>query len=68
MKPSSIRALNPLMRLPGIPADIRYTVPAEGMFLWFEIPGGFDAGRMMQADGMVRFARMIERERKRIAA
>jgi 2-aminoadipate transaminase len=88
-----------------LPADIRYTVPAEGMFLWFEMPEGFDAGRMMQTDGMdlgillipgesfsttgglknymrasfsmieqeqveegmIRFARMIERERIRIA-
>ena len=88
-----------------LPADIRYTVPAEGMFLWFEMPEGFDAGRMMTADGMelgvllipgesfsttgglknymrasfsmiepeqveegmIRFAGMIDRERKRIA-
>jgi 2-aminoadipate transaminase len=88
-----------------LPADIRYTIPAEGMFLWFEMSEGFDAGRMMAADGMelgvllipgesfsttgglknymrasfsmiapeqveegmIRFARMIERERKRIA-
>ena len=87
-----------------LPADIRYTVPAEGMFLWFEMPAGFDAGRMMVADGMdlgvllipgesfsttgglknymrasfsmiepeqveegmIRFAQMIGRERKRI--
>jgi DNA-binding transcriptional MocR family regulator len=88
-----------------LPADIRYAVPAAGMFLWFELPKGFDSGRMMRADGMelaillipgesfsttgslknymrasfsmiapeqveegmVRFARMIERERRRIA-
>jgi 2-aminoadipate transaminase len=88
-----------------LPVDIRYTVPAEGMFLWFEMPEGFDAGRMMENDcveleillipgesfsttgglknymrasfsmiapeqaeeGMCRFARMIERERKRVA-
>ncbi len=35
-----------------LPADIRYTVPAEGMSLWFEMPAGFDAGRMIMADGM----------------
>jgi 2-aminoadipate transaminase len=87
-----------------LPADIRYTVPADGMFLWFEMPAGFDTGRMMETDGMelgvllipgesfsttgglknfmrasfsmiapeqveegmIRFARMIERERKRV--
>lgn len=33
-------------------ADIRYAIPAEGMFIWFEMPKGFDAGRMMEIDGM----------------
>jgi len=89
-----------------LPADIRYTIPAEGMFIWFEMPESFDAGRMMETDGMelgillipgsgfstgsglkncmrasfsmiapeeveegiIRFAAMIERERKRIRA
>jgi DNA-binding transcriptional MocR family regulator len=88
-----------------LPADIRYNVPSAGMFLWFEMPQGFDADRMMEKDcldlgiillpgsafsttgglknhmrasysmispeqadeGMLRFARMIERERGRIA-
>ena len=28
-----------------LPADVRYHgIPAEGMFLWFEMPAGFDAG------------------------
>ncbi len=87
-----------------LPADIRYAIPAEGMFIWFEMPESFDAGRMMETDGMelgvllipgsafstgsglkncmrasfsmiapeeveegmIRFAAMIERERKRI--
>ncbi len=35
-----------------LPVDIRYAVPAEGMFLWFEMPESFDAGRMMETDGM----------------
>jgi hypothetical protein len=33
------------------PADIRYAVPAAGMFLWFEMLEGFNAGRGMQTDG-----------------
>lgn len=87
-----------------LPADIRYNVPSSGMFLWFEMPAGFDADRMMDKDcldlgiillpgsafsttgglknymrasfsmispeqadeGMLRFSRMVERERGRI--
>lgn len=87
-----------------LPADIRYNIPAAGMFVWFEMPAGFDASRMVETDGMelgillipgsgfsttgglsnymrasfsmiapeqvdegmVRFAKMIERERQRI--
>ena len=87
-----------------LPADVHYAIPAEGMFIWFEMPESFDAGRMMEMDGMelgvllipgsafstgsslkncmrasfsmiapeeveegmIRFAAMIERERKRI--
>ncbi|MBU4120220.1 MAG: PLP-dependent aminotransferase family protein [Proteobacteria bacterium] len=86
-----------------LPDDVRYHIPAEGMFLWFEMPAGFDADRMVESDGldlgvllvpgsgfsttvglknymrasfsmiapeqveegMIRFAKMIERERKR---
>jgi DNA-binding transcriptional MocR family regulator len=86
-----------------LPPDIRYNVPSVGMFLWFEMPERFDAGRMMEMDGldlgillipgsafsatgglqnhmrasfsmispeqteeaMTRFARMVERERRR---
>ena len=33
------------------PAGIRYAVPAAGMFLWFEMPEGFNAFRGMQTDG-----------------
>ena len=87
-----------------LPADIRDNVPLAGMFLWFEMPEGFDAERMVETDGMelgvllvlgsgfsttgglknfmrasfsmivpeqveesmIRFAKMIDRERKRI--
>jgi len=87
-----------------LPEDIRYDIPDAGMFIWFEMPAGFDAERMMEMDsmeigillvpgsgfsttgglknymrasfsmiaqeqfeeGMTRFAKMIERERKRI--
>ena len=35
-----------------LPADIRYNTPAAGMFVWFEMPGSFDAGRMVETDGM----------------
>lgn len=88
-----------------LPDDIRCNVPSVGMFLWFEMPERFDAGRMMERDcselgiillpgnafsttgglknymrasysmispeqveeGIMRFAKMIERERERIA-
>jgi 2-aminoadipate transaminase len=87
-----------------LPADVRYNVPPAGLFVWFELPAGFDAERMVETDGMelgvlmvpgngfsmvgglknfmrasfsmvnleqveegmVRFAKMIERERSRI--
>ena len=35
-----------------LPADVRYAIPAEGMFIWFEMPEGFDAERMVETDGM----------------
>jgi DNA-binding transcriptional MocR family regulator len=35
-----------------LPADIRYTIPTTGMFIWFEMPESFDAGRMVERDGM----------------
>jgi len=88
-----------------LPADVRYNVPEAGLFIWFELPAGFDAERMVETDGvelgilmvpgagfsmtgglknyvrasfsminleqveegMIRFARMIERERGRIS-
>ena len=33
-------------------ADIRYNIPLAGMFIWFEMPAGFDAERMVETDGM----------------
>jgi DNA-binding transcriptional MocR family regulator len=35
-----------------LPADIRYNIPLAGMFIWFEMPAGFDADRMVETDGM----------------
>jgi 2-aminoadipate transaminase len=35
-----------------LPADIRYNAPLAGMFIWFEMPAGFDAERMVETDGM----------------
>jgi 2-aminoadipate transaminase len=35
-----------------LPGDVRYNVPPAGMFLWFEMPEGFDAERMVETDGM----------------
>ena len=35
-----------------LPHDVRFNVPQEGMFLWFELPRGFDAQRMVDTDGM----------------
>ena len=35
-----------------LPGDVRYNVPLAGMFLWFEMPEGFDAERMVETDGM----------------
>ncbi|MFW5741502.1 MAG: aminotransferase class I/II-fold pyridoxal phosphate-dependent enzyme, partial [Myxococcota bacterium] len=34
-----------------LPADVRFDVPTEGMFLWFRLPEGFDAARMVDTDG-----------------
>ncbi len=34
-----------------LPESVRYNVPREGMFLWFVLPEGFDAQRMVDTDG-----------------
>ncbi|MBN2054092.1 PLP-dependent aminotransferase family protein [bacterium] len=34
-----------------LPGDVTCTVPADGMFLWFRLPAGFDASRMVAKDG-----------------
>ena len=31
--------------------DVRFNVPSEGMFVWFVLPEGFDAERMVDTDG-----------------
>ncbi|MBM4319302.1 MAG: PLP-dependent aminotransferase family protein [Deltaproteobacteria bacterium] len=33
-----------------LPPEIRFQVPRAGMFLWFALPAGCDAGRMVQQD------------------
>jgi len=35
-----------------LPAGVRYNIPNEGMFIWFELPGGFDTDRMVEKDGV----------------
>lgn len=35
-----------------LPRDIRFNIPGEGMFIWFEMPENFDAHRMVDTDGM----------------
>ena len=30
-----------------LPSEVRFNVPAEGMFIWFELPAGCDAQRMI---------------------
>lgn len=34
-----------------LPQDVRFNIPREGMFLWFELPLNCDAERMMETDG-----------------
>ena len=34
-----------------LPPDVRYNIPLAGMFVWFEMPVGFDAERMVDLDG-----------------
>ncbi|MDZ4163569.1 MAG: PLP-dependent aminotransferase family protein [Smithellaceae bacterium] len=36
-------------RLPG---QVKFHVPSEGLFIWFELPAGYDALRMMEQDGV----------------
>jgi len=33
-----------------LPEDVRFNVPTEGMFIWFELPKECDAKRMIEAD------------------
>lgn len=34
-----------------LPPNVRFNVPREGMFLWFELPEGVDSSRMVETDG-----------------
>ncbi len=33
-----------------LPEDVRFQVPGAGMFLWFDLPAGFDGERMLRED------------------
>ncbi|MCU0610374.1 MAG: PLP-dependent aminotransferase family protein [Candidatus Eisenbacteria bacterium] len=33
-----------------LPGDVAFNVPRHGMFMWFELPTGFDADRMIRSD------------------
>lgn len=33
-----------------LPPEVRFQVPNEGMFIWFELPAGCDTQRMLQED------------------
>ncbi|MBN1423071.1 PLP-dependent aminotransferase family protein [Candidatus Fermentibacteria bacterium] len=33
-----------------LPPDVAYNVPRHGMFVWFSLPRGFDADRMIKSD------------------
>lgn len=35
-----------------LPQEIKFNVPSEGLFIWFELPAGYDALRMMELDGV----------------
>ena len=35
-----------------LPAGVRYNIPNEGMFIWFELPEGYDTDRMVEKDGV----------------
>lgn len=35
-----------------LPDSVRFDVPSEGMFIWFRLPNGFDAERMIERDGL----------------
>lgn len=35
-----------------LPQDVRFEVPSEGMFLWFQLPEGYDTERMVENDGL----------------
>lgn len=34
-----------------LPEHVRFVVPTEGMFIWFQLPEGYDSERMVEMDG-----------------
>lgn len=34
-----------------LPEEVRFNVPGEGMFIWFELPDGCQSSRMLEKDG-----------------
>lgn len=35
-----------------LPEYVKFNIPQEGLFIWYELPPGFDTQRMMDLDGM----------------
>jgi 2-aminoadipate transaminase len=35
-----------------LPEEVKYNIPGEGMFIWFELPEGCDAKRMLDSDSL----------------
>ncbi len=35
-----------------LPSYVKFNIPREGLFIWFELPPGFDAARMMEQDSL----------------
>jgi DNA-binding transcriptional MocR family regulator len=35
-----------------LPPEVKYNIPGEGMFIWFQLPERFDADRMVETDGL----------------
>lgn len=34
-----------------LPSDVHFNIPCDGMFIWFQLPAGFNAERMVSLDG-----------------
>ena len=35
-----------------LPDQVRFEIPTEGMFIWFQLPEGYDSERMVDTDGI----------------